>query len=109
MRGALPSSVRSVFFGLLACALLVPAAYAQTYNQVWSDEFSAPISGSNWTFETGGGGWGNNELEYYQSANSTVSGGILTIQARHESVGGMPYTSSRMNTTGHHDWTYGKI
>src|SRR5689334_18144859 len=75
----------------------------------WNDDFNSFPSTANWTFETGGGGWGNNELEYYQQANTTVSGGIMTIQARHESVGGMAYTSSRMNTAGHHDWTYGTI
>jgi beta-glucanase (GH16 family) len=98
------------FLAFSAAALVAAAnAGAQTYNQVWSDEFNSAPSGSNWTFETGGGGWGNNELEYYQQANATASGGILTIQARRESVGGMAYTSSRMNTAGHHDWTFGKI
>jgi beta-glucanase (GH16 family) len=75
----------------------------------WNEDFNSFPSSANWTFETGGGGWGNNELEYYQQANASVANGILTIQARQESVGGMPYTSSRLNTAGHHDWTFGTI
>ncbi|HEV7231438.1 MAG TPA: glycoside hydrolase family 16 protein, partial [Bacteroidia bacterium] len=48
--------------------LTVPQARAQSWTLVWSDEFnSAPINTSNWVFETGAGGWGNNELENYTS------------------------------------------
>ena len=39
-------------------------------------------------FETGGGGWGNNEKQYYQAANATVANGELQITARKQSVGG---------------------
>src|SRR5438094_339158 len=85
-------------------------AGAQTYNLTWSDEFSgSSVSSSNWKFETGGGGWGNHELEYYQSANASAANGVLTIQARKENVGGESYTSARMNTSGLHDFTFGKI
>jgi len=36
------------------------------YTLVWNDEFNGPsINTSDWNFETGGNGWGNNELEYY--------------------------------------------
>ena len=94
----------------IAVAMALGLGYGSAANAAsWSDDFNSFPSSANWTFETGGGGWGNNELEYYQQANTTVSGGIMTIQARHESVGGMAYTSSRMNTAGHHDWTSGTI
>jgi beta-glucanase (GH16 family) len=83
----------------------------QTWNLVWSDEFDgSSVNTSNWNFETGGGGWGNNELEYYTNgANASVSGGILTITAKRENVGGMAYTSTRMTTQNKRSWTYGKI
>src|SRR5258705_12277700 len=70
--------------GLLAGA--APAARAQTWDLVWSDEFNGTsVNTPNWTYEVGGGGWGNNELEYYTSgANATVSGGLLTITTRRE-------------------------
>ena len=51
----------------------------------WSDEFDGPDgSGADpnkWTFDTGGGGWGNNELEYYTSG--TAERGRLQWIARH--------------------------
>ncbi|TGD82963.1 carbohydrate-binding protein [Hymenobacter wooponensis] len=95
--------------GAAALALLGHhKADAQTYQQVWADEFNTGIS-SSWVFETGGGGWGNNEKQYYQRANATVVNGILQITAKKENVGGMPYTSSRMKTQGLKEFKYGKI
>ncbi len=79
---------------------------------VWEDDFNSGsvADPAKWTFETGGGGWGNNELEYYTNgANSTVSGGNLTIQAKKESFSGRNYTSSRMITRGKGDWLYGRF
>ena len=70
---------------------------------VWSDEFNGTsINTANWTFETGGGGWGNNELENYTSRpeNARISNGMLVIEARRESFGGSAYTSARMKTQG---------
>ncbi|PJJ54916.1 carbohydrate-binding protein [Hymenobacter chitinivorans] len=89
-------------------ALCNVPAKAQTYQQVWADEFNGSIS-SSWVFETGGGGWGNNEKQYYQRANATVNGTELMITARKENVGGMPYTSARMKTQGLKQFTFGKI
>src|SRR5262249_48690617 len=66
---------------------------------VWSDEFNgSSISTANWSFETGGGGWGNNELENYTSRteNARISNGVLIIEARRENFGGSAYTSARM-------------
>src|SRR3569833_674485 len=41
------------------------------YNLVWSDEFNQGVgsspSSSNWAFDTGAGGWGNQELVTYVS------------------------------------------
>jgi beta-glucanase (GH16 family) len=104
----------------LAAALLLaaaPAARAQTWDLVWSDEFNGTsVNTANWSFEVGGGGWGNNELEYYTSgANAAVSGGLLTITARRESggfncwYGPCQYTSTRMNTRGKREFTYGRM
>jgi len=90
------------------CLLGFAPAHAQTYQQVWADEFTSGIS-SSWVFETGGGGWGNNEKQYYQRANASVVNGILQITAKKETVGGMPYTSSRMKTQGLKEFRYGRI
>lgn len=85
---------------------------AQNWNLVWSDEFDGTtVNTDNWNFETGGSGWGNNELEYYtdRSDNASILNGNLIIVAKEESYQGNNYTSARMNTLGLQSWTYGKI
>src|SRR6185436_15483099 len=87
-------------------------SFSQSWSLSWSDEFdSSAINTSNWKFETGAGGWGNNELEYYtnRAVNATVSNGNLLIIARKESYNGSSYTSARMKTQGLQSWTYGKM
>lgn len=79
---------------------------------VWSDEFNGKtLNASNWTQETGGGGWGNNELEYYtNSANNTfLTGGYLVIEARKETYGTNNYTSARLKTQDKKTFTYGRM
>jgi len=94
-----------VLFGVLMLLVGAGSAHAQTWSQVWSDEFNGTgaASSANWSYETGGGGWGNAELENYQAgtANSSQTGGHLNIQARIQSVGGNAYTSARLKTQGH--------
>jgi beta-glucanase (GH16 family) len=88
-----------------------PSSYPG-YTLAWSDEFSGnSINTQNWNFEAGGGGWGNNELEYYtsRSQNAFVSSGNLVIEARQEPYGGSNYTSARMNSSGKQQFTFGRI
>jgi beta-glucanase (GH16 family) len=76
----------------------------------WSDEFNGTALDSTvWTHDIGAGGWGNNESQYYQPNNAVVSGGFLTITARRETVGGAPYTSSRIQSSGKKSFTYGRF
>lgn len=83
---------------------------AVTYQMVWSDEFDgSSVNTANWNFETGGGGWGNHEQEYYQAANATVANGNLVITAKKQRVKSNSYTSARMTTKGKQEFTYGKI
>lgn len=85
---------------------------SQTWGLVWSDEFNGTtIDNSNWKFETGAGGWGNNELEYYTARpeNAQLHHGNLLIIAKKESYNGSAYTSARIKTQGLKNWTYGKI
>src|SRR5687768_16592187 len=62
---------------------------------VWSDEFdySGAPDPVKWGYDTGGSGWGNNELEYYTNStnNSKVENGKLFITARLENMGGRNY------------------
>jgi beta-glucanase (GH16 family) len=87
------------------------------YKLVWNDEFDAPaangVPGPEWWFETGNGGWGNNEPQYYADrvlGNDTVAkvhGGKLTITAFKLAVPyqGSDIISARMNTV--QAWKYG--
>jgi beta-glucanase (GH16 family) len=104
----------------LLCAAILLLSAVQTvfaqekYSLVWSDEFNytgLPDS-SKWKYDVGGGGWGNNELEFYTSdrlQNARVEHGNLIIEARKEEYNGMHYTSSRMVTRRKGDWKWGRI
>lgn len=82
-------------------------------NLFWSEEFdySGLPDANIWNMETGGGGWGNNELQYYTNSeeNASVGGGILTITAKEQAYGGRNYTSARITTQNKFDFKYGKI
>lgn len=81
---------------------------------VWSDEFNykgLPDS-SKWSYDVGGHGWGNHELQNYTSKkteNARVENGHLVIEARKEPSGQQAYSSARLVTKGKGDWTYGHI
>jgi beta-glucanase (GH16 family) len=92
-----------------ATLALVTGASAQNWQLVWQDTFDNGTIGPDWVFETGAGGWGNNELQYYRQENATVENGALVITAKNESFGGAAYTSARMKTQGRASWKYGKI
>ena len=76
--------------------------YWDSTELVWSDEFDGDtISLDNWLFETGGGGWGNKELQNYQAeGNAEVSEGTLKITAKRNTDNTIEgaYTSARMNS-----------
>lgn len=82
---------------------------------VWSDEFAGnTLDLSKWDHQLGRGcelpsgcGWGNNELQYYQSTNTYVNNGTLKIVARKEVAPGASYTSSRIRTKGRYSRRYG--
>jgi beta-glucanase (GH16 family) len=77
---------------------------------MWEDNFTTTIDPAKWNFETGGNGWGNNELQYYTNGNnSTISNGNLVITAKKEANSGSGYTSSRMTTKGKGDFLYGRF
>ena len=86
-----------------------PTSYAGM-SLVWQDEFDGTsLDPASWTFETGGGGWGNHELEYYQNDNTTVKDGYLIITAKKETVGSNNYTSSRIKTQDKKAFKYGRV
>ncbi len=78
------------------------ADYWDAAELVWSDEFEGnQLSSDNWVFETGGGGWGNNELQNYLAFGATeVSDGTLKITAKKNTDNTLEgaYTSARLNS-----------
>jgi beta-glucanase (GH16 family) len=79
---------------------------------VWSDDFKnkgLPDS-TKWTYQVGGSGWGNNELQYYTDRrieNTFVTDDVLVIKAIKENYNGNEYTSARLNTKA--SWKYGRF
>jgi beta-glucanase (GH16 family) len=97
---------------LLLCGFL--SAEAQFKKLVWADEFN--VAGlpdpKHWGYDTGGHGWGNNELQYYTAGrlqNARVENGMLSITAIKEEDNGKAYTSARLVSKNKADFTYGKI
>ena len=82
------------------------------YSLVWSDEFNgSKLDESVWNYNTGGGGWGNNELQYYTNRpeNIRLVNGCLEIEARKEKYENREYTSARIYSKGKKSFLYGKM
>ncbi len=93
---------------------------AKGWTLVWSDEFNGPDGSapdsSKWTYDAGGKGWGNNELECYTNRlqNAQIQGGNLVITAQKESFScsdgvASSYTSARLKTQGLFSQAYGRF
>lgn len=80
------------------------------YELDWNEEFETPGKPSltDWWYETGGGGWGNNEVQTYVASAKDgqdlcyIADGKMTLEAR--KIGGTVY-SIRINTKKY--WKYG--
>ncbi len=84
------------------------------WQPVWCDEFDVDglPSSERWSYDVGGGGWGNNEDQYYTNAdldNAFVSEGTLKIRAVKEDISGYDYSSARLISKYRGDWLYGRI
>jgi beta-glucanase (GH16 family) len=79
---------------------------------VWSDEFNDPdIDSSIWTYDVGGGGFGNGQLEHNTARmeNSYIENGNLVLEARRENYSGNSFTSARMLAQGRFAFKYGTL
>jgi len=100
---------------ILICLYLIPfMAHSQFNMLVWEDDFeyTGLPDTSKWSYDVGGHGWGNNELQYYtneREENARVEDGKLIIEARKEAYSGNDYTSARLVSRNKGDWTYGRI
>jgi beta-glucanase (GH16 family) len=100
----------------------VPGEFS-SYSLAWSEEFNgpagAPANPRTWRPETGGHGWGNQELQYYaaSTANAALDGAgnlALTVRRpdprlarlRHD---GRQYTSARLTSKNLMSFRYGLV
>ena len=124
--------MREKSFKFLIAFLFLFAFFAESVAQgqvryrrlAFKDEFNgasgAGIDTSKWTAETGGGGWGNQEQQYYtnSTANAYLDGyGALVIKAVKLTpplnlscwYGPCQYTSARLITKGKFEQKYGRF
>ncbi|HMT74035.1 MAG TPA: glycoside hydrolase family 16 protein [Chitinophagaceae bacterium] len=103
-----------VLFILAGIFMLLNSCKSSNKKPVWSDEFeySGLPDTSKWGYDTGGHGWGNNELQYYTGGdtnNAVVRDGNLVITARKQIKDSNNYTSARLISKMKGDWLYGRI
>jgi len=99
----------AIIIGLAACEN-TSSLEEHDWKLVWQDEFDidgAP-DGTNWVYDLGGGGWGNNELQTYTDdpQNIIVEDGALKITAIRN---GGSFSSARIKTQGMFDQAYGRF
>jgi len=78
--------------------------------QIWSEEFNSGSTPDSavWSYDLGGDGWGNSELQSYTraEANVKVTNGTLVITAVKQ---GNSFTSSRIKTEDKLTFKYGTV
>src|SRR3984893_3151408 len=122
---------------VVSTAVLISSGFAATAwaqawgDPVWSDEFNSTEAGeapdrSKWTYDVGGSGWGNHELEVYCAPGSSTPApcdakrpnafqdghGHLIIRASkvsEEPAATGSWTSARLKTLGLKDFQYGRM
>ena len=121
-RVSIAAGLAAVLVGSFSAPALAEPMIPSAYPMVWSDEFDrdgAPDP-AKWVadIERNRLGWWNNERQYYSANrldNARVEHGNLVIEARRDgpSLAGLPdwgrqaYSSARLITRGHGQWTYG--
>ena len=125
MRGFSIAAFSLLLFAAVSCGDGALAHHRLTapalgWTVTWSDEFStadgSPPDFTKWTYDLGGNGWGNQELESYTSRreNVQIQKGNLVITALQESFTGTDgiarnYTSSRLKTQNLLAQAYGRF
>lgn len=114
------SAALSVTVVCSSVCLAAGTARPAGWRLVWHDEFEgrsgSAIDAAKWSFDIGGGGWGNDELQSYTSRidNAELQGGALVIRARKETLAGpdnvtRSYTSARLLTKTKFAQAYGRF
>ncbi len=99
---------QTVAVSQLSDAIATPAGYTLVWNDEFNDSSLSMPDESQWWYETGNGGWGNNEIQNYVAGKrgsnvvAQVSNGTLKINLIKV---GSEVLSARINTS--QSWTYG--
>lgn len=118
MKIAIILALAAIFCNSIVAAQVGRGKYA--FRDEFNKASNAPVDSSKWTAEIGGGGWGNQELQYYTNdiENAYHDGnGSLVIKAIKLTPplnltcwnGPCQYTSARLITKGKFDRKYGKF
>jgi beta-glucanase (GH16 family) len=101
------------------------ATHEEPPGPVWSDEFDGPAGtpadSATWSYEQGGSGWGNDELQHYVDGPDAAfhdGAGHLVVEAREVDptttelgcwYGGCAFTSARLVSAQKQEVQYGRI
>lgn len=89
------------------------ASWSFEATPAWQDEFdyTGLPDPDKWSFQQGGDGWGNHELQEYTRSkkNAHVVDGVLSIVARRQNTDKRNYTSARLASKGKGDFLYGRF
>jgi beta-glucanase (GH16 family) len=99
---------------LTACSIPSTVSRAEPTGPrvIFADEFDGPAGAPpspSWRYQTGGGGWGNNEMQTYTDSPANVGldgAGNLAITARGDATSQI--TSGRITTQGSVEFTSGR-
>ena len=104
---------------IVACSIVgSPVVHPHPADAAAAEEFDGlagvPPNPAGWVHQTGGGGWGNRELQTYTSepANSALDGSghlVLTARRGPGPRGGEAWTSARLTTKGRWAFRYGTL
>ncbi len=118
------TKIAIVLWTIILTCILAASSQIIGRKAAFKDEFNGPsgsaVDPSKWTSEVGGGGWGNQELEYYTNSTENAfldGGGNLVIKAvkLDPSVslscwyGPCQYTSARLISKGKFDLKNGRF
>lgn len=105
--------VAAVTLAATGCGAALVRAAPVTQDGAMFDDFNgpggSPPDSRMWSYDLGGGGWGNNEVQTYTDSPENVrldGDGHLVIDAVRQADGG--FTSARLTTRGKFSFTYGR-
>lgn len=112
--------VWSLLLWIALASVLVSHTSAQQRQDllVWSSEFDTSdgtdaLDEKTWSYDTGGGGWGNGELQTYSADNVKLQSGNLVLSVTESSVNdsspSRSFTSGRIRTQGKLQFQYGRL